>query len=129
MFKFDHWLITFSAVFRQYYQPARELSVDEMIFPKKPTKFGMKVFMNSEAKTGYVLTFQICTGKRESSSLYSKGVSYRVVMDLLSPYLGKGHWVLPIITIQVLFFSLAFLPRRHMPQVLFVRTDETSQKP
>ena len=105
MFKIRPLVDHLSAMFRQYYQPAHEISVDEMMIgarcrvsflqylPKKPTKFGIKVFVNSEAKTGYVLTFQIYTGKRESSSLDSKGVSYQVVMDLLSPYLGKGHWV------------------------------------
>ena len=61
---------------------------------KKPTKFGIKVFVNSEAKTGYVLTFQIYTGKVSSSEESSfKGVGHHIVMELLQPYLGKGHWV------------------------------------
>ena len=89
-----------SAMFRQYYQPACELSVDAVMIstscsvsfsqylPKKPTKFGIKVFVNSEAKMGYVLTFQIYTGKCESSSLDSNGVSYWVVMDLRKRALG-----------------------------------------
>ena len=52
-----------TAVFPKYYQPARELSLDEMMIgmrcriaflqyiPKKPTRFGVKVFVISEAKT------------------------------------------------------------------------------
>jgi hypothetical protein len=59
-----------SAVFPVYYHAGRELSVDEMMIgtrcrisflqyiPKKPTKFGIKVWVNSEAKTGYVLTIR-----------------------------------------------------------------------
>lgn len=101
-----------SAVFPQYYHPGRHLSIDEMMIgtrckisflqylPKKPTKFGIKVFVNSESKSGYVLTFQIYTGKStkkkeesEGSQSISNPVSYDVVFDLLEPYLGKGHWV------------------------------------
>ena len=49
-------------MFSCYYHPAQQLSVDEMIIgtrcrvsflqylPKKPTKFGIKVFVNAEAK-------------------------------------------------------------------------------
>ena len=51
------------------------LSVDEMMIrtrcriyfpqylPNKPTKFGIKVFVNAEVKTGYVLAFRVYTGK------------------------------------------------------------------
>ena len=60
-----------AAVYPQYYFPSRYLSIDEMLvgtrcrvvflqyLPKKPTKFGIKVWINSEAKSGYVLNFQI----------------------------------------------------------------------
>ena len=93
-----------SAVFPGYYQPSRELSIDEMMvgtrchvsflqyMPKKPCKFGVKVWVLAEAKTGYVLGFQIYTGASLTTEEYaSKGVSYRVVMDLMEPYQGKGH--------------------------------------
>ena len=57
-----------SAVFPGYYQPSRELSIDEMMIgtqchvsflqyaPKKPCKFGVKVWVLAEAKTRYVCT-------------------------------------------------------------------------
>ena len=96
-----------SAVFPGYYQPSRELSIDEMMIgtqfhvsflqymPKKPQKFGAKVWVLAEAKTGYVLGFQIYTGASLTTKEYaSKGVSYWVVMDLMEPYQGKGHKIL-----------------------------------
>jgi len=91
-------------VFPHYYQPGRHLSVDEMMIgtrfhvsflqylSKKPTKFGIKVFVNSEAKTLYVLTFDIYTGKSAIRDK-SKSVCHSIVMELLEPYFGKGHWV------------------------------------
>ena len=49
------------------------------------------MFVNSAAKTGYVLSFQVYTGKVELKvTASSKGVAHRVVIE---PYLGKGHWV------------------------------------
>ena len=70
-----------SAVFPAYYYTGRELSVDEMMIvthcrisflqyiPKKSTKFGIKVWVHSEAKTGYVCTFQIIYGSSSQRSL------------------------------------------------------------
>lgn len=56
---------------------------------QKPTKFGIRVWVNSEAKSGYVLNFQIYTGSNEKTK--EKGLAYRVVMDLMEPYFHKGH--------------------------------------
>ena len=104
LFKVRPLIDHLSAVFPVYYHAGRELSVDEMMIgtrcrvsflqyiPKKPTKFGIKVWVNSEANTGYVLTFQIYTGAMaKDASNSSKSLGHRVVMDLLQPYLGKGH--------------------------------------
>ena len=90
-----------SAVFQQYYQPLCQLSIDKMMvgtrcciaflqfMPKKPTRFRIKIWVNSEAKTGYVLKFEIYTGAHEGTR--EKGLSYRVVMELMEPFQGKGH--------------------------------------
>jgi len=96
----DHFL----AVFQAYYHPTCEISIDEMMIgtrcrvsflqylPKKPCKFGVKVWVLAEAKTGYVLQFQVYTGASDKKEdLGSKGVAYRVVMELMEPYQGKGH--------------------------------------
>ena len=56
-----------AAVFTIYYQPAQQISIDKMMIgtrckvsflqylPKKPTRFGIKVWVNSEAKSGFIL--------------------------------------------------------------------------
>ena len=107
LFKVRPLLGHLSAVFPRYYQPARELSIDEMMIgtrcrvsflqymPQKPCKFGVKVWVLAEAKTGYVIGFQIYTGAAlpvtSGKGNASKGLAYRVVMDLMEPYQGKGH--------------------------------------
>ena len=35
--------------------------------PKKPTRFGLNVWVNSEAKSGYVLNFQLYTGSESTT--------------------------------------------------------------
>jgi len=59
--------------------------------PNELTKFGIKILVNSEAKTGYALAFQVYTGKVSlDKEAEGKGVSHRVVMELLSSYFGKS---------------------------------------
>ena len=63
--------------------------------PQKPCKFGVKMWVLAEATTGYVLGFQVYTGAvlpaMSPEDHTSKGLVYRVVMDLMEPYQGKGH--------------------------------------
>ena len=104
LYKIQPLLDHLSADFLLYYQPSQCMSVDEMMIgtrcrisflqylPQKPAKFGIKVFVNSEAKTGYVLTSQGYTGKTDTDD-DSKGLAHRVVMELVQPFLRKGHWV------------------------------------
>ena len=92
-----------SAVFSKYYRPSRHVSIDELMIgtrcrvsfwqyiPKKPTPFGIKVWVLSEAKTGYVLHFQVYTSAEDDPM--KKGLGYRVVMELMEQYQGKGHCV------------------------------------
>ena len=80
-----------SATFSKYCCPDRHLSIDEMIIgtrcrvaflqylPKKPTRFGIKVWVVSESKTGYVLDFQVYTGA--TNDVLKQGLGNRVVMD------------------------------------------------
>jgi len=51
------------------------------------------VWINSEAKTGYVLCFQVYTGATGSENGKTKtaGLGYRVVMDLMERYKMKAH--------------------------------------
>lgn len=60
--------------------------------PKKPKKIGIKIWALCEAKTGYCCNFQVYTGKTDGAGQES-GLSYRVVFDLVTPYLNKWHRV------------------------------------
>ena len=59
--------------------------------PKIPTKFGVKVWVNAEAKTGYILNFQVYAGAVNEPS--SKGLAHRVIIDLMEEFQGRGHKV------------------------------------
>ena len=94
------WLVR---AFQSQYTPSQQLSVDEQMvgtrcrisflqyMPKKPKKFGIKIWTLCEAKTGYCCNFQIYTGKSESEQ--ECGLAYRVVFDLLQPFLNKWYQV------------------------------------
>ena len=87
--------------FRQMYTPSQCLSVDESMvdtkcrisflqyMPKKPKKFGIKLWALCESVTGYCLQFQVYTGKVETS--VEHGLAYRVVFDLMKHYLDQGY--------------------------------------
>jgi len=107
--------------FYSMHHPAQELSVDEQMvgtrcrlgfiqyMPKKPTKFGIKIWTLAEAQSGYCLSFQIYTGKTDNAQ--EKGLSYRVVSDLVSKYLNKNHHVYQ----DNYFTSIPLLKDKHFP--------------
>ncbi len=88
-------IIKLSETFEKYYRPRQELAIDEMMIgtrcrihflqyiPKKPTKWGIKAFVNAESSSGYVLKFEIYVG--------NSGGTHTVVMRLMDQYLDKGH--------------------------------------
>ncbi|KAL2102438.1 hypothetical protein ACEWY4_001606 [Coilia grayii] len=90
--------------FSNVYGPRKELSLDEMTIafkgrstlklynPNKPDKYGYKVFVLSEAKSGYVLQWSMYTGQRADEHA-EIGASHLVVSQLMAPYTGKGHEV------------------------------------
>eukprot|EP00795_Rhopilema_esculentum_P011119 gene11119-19997_t len=57
--------------------------------PKKPKKFGIKLWALCETASGYCLQFQIYTGR--SSDGAEHGLAVFVVFDLILPYLDKGY--------------------------------------
>ena len=61
--------------------------------PNKPCIFGVKVWELAEAKTGYLLNFPVYyTGAVPSKEpVPHGGPAYRVMMELMEPYQGKGH--------------------------------------
>jgi len=88
--------------FLKFYKPDKNLSIDEQMIgtrcrvgfiqymPKKPKKFGIKLWALCEAKTGYCCKFQVYTGK-VGDGVQEKGLAYRVVFDLMDPFLDKNH--------------------------------------
>ena len=82
------------------YAPSHNLSIDEQMvgtksrvsflqyMPKKPNKFGIKLWALCEAVSEYCLQFQIYTGKLKECSEH--GLSHRVVFDLMTTHLDKG---------------------------------------
>uniref|UniRef100_A0A8C1XPE6 PiggyBac transposable element-derived protein domain-containing protein n=1 Tax=Cyprinus carpio TaxID=7962 RepID=A0A8C1XPE6_CYPCA len=90
--------------FSAMYGPSKQLSLDEMTIafkgkstlkmynPNKPDKYGYKVFVLSEAKSGYVLQWSMYTGQsRPNSSDFC--ATHLIVRELMAPYTGKGHEV------------------------------------
>ncbi|KAJ8369321.1 hypothetical protein SKAU_G00093490 [Synaphobranchus kaupii] len=84
-------------------EPRQQLSIDErMVATKagigfkqymkaKPTKWGFKLFVLSDACNGYTCDFNVYTGKQKSPT--GKGLSHDAVINLLTPYLGTGYQV------------------------------------
>ena len=56
--------------------------------PKKPTKWGVKVWVFAEAKTGYIYNFEVYTGKHD---VPENGLAYGVVFRLLNDLLESGR--------------------------------------
>ena len=78
----------------------RELSIDESMIgtkarisflqylPKKPTKWGVKVWVLSDSATGYIHKFKIYTGKDDA---ITHGLAYSVFTELMSELKNKGY--------------------------------------
>ena len=84
--------------FLEHYVPAKEMSVDEAMIrykgrvffrqymPKKPIKWGIKVWMLADAKKGFVSNFEVYLGKTATSEEAEHGLCTRVVLDLSEPF-------------------------------------------
>ena len=125
LYKLRPFLTPLIANFQSAYILHREVSVDEMMIgfkgrlgfiqymPKKPTKWGMKAYVLSDAHTGYIYNwylytgkFKLCkyntyiryciiatSGKDDSISTGENGMTHAVVMKLVSPLKDRGHHV------------------------------------
>ena len=88
-------------LFESAYTTHKELSIDEAMIPykgrlrfkqymkDKPTKWGIKAFVLSDARNGYVYRVQIYTGKNTVVPDCT-GLSSRVVLDLLEGFENAG---------------------------------------
>ena len=103
LFKLGKLQSILSQNFFEMNAPQRELSIDEQMIgtkarisfiqymPKKPKKFGIKIWALCDSISGYCLQFQIYTGK--SADAVEHGLAYRLVFDLLQKYLNKNYCV------------------------------------
>ncbi|KAJ8928485.1 hypothetical protein NQ314_018955 [Rhamnusium bicolor] len=87
------------------FYPYRNICIDEssLLFkgrlhfkqyiPSKRRRFGVKLFLNCDCKTGFVLNFIIYTGTTTDllPDDFNLGKSGQVVLTLLEKYLNKGH--------------------------------------
>uniref|UniRef100_A0A8C1TF10 PiggyBac transposable element-derived protein domain-containing protein n=1 Tax=Cyprinus carpio TaxID=7962 RepID=A0A8C1TF10_CYPCA len=93
-------------LFSAVYGPLKELSLDEMTIafkgkstlkqynPKKPDKYGYKVYVLSEASSGYVLQWSMYTGHNvDADADADLGATHLIVRQLMAQYTGKGHEV------------------------------------
>ena len=84
--------------FRDQYVPGKDMSVDEgmvkfkgrlffkQYMPKKPVKYGIKVWMAADSKTGYVSNYDIYLGKPLTSARGEVGLATNVVLNLTEPF-------------------------------------------
>ena len=93
--------------FQSAYYPGENLAVDETMvgfrgrfgpkqyMPAKPTKYGIKAFTLASSSDGYVLNVLLYTGSKTLSNADPAYCSLpqpaRVVMELMRPYLNRGH--------------------------------------
>lgn len=92
------------------YSPGQELCVDEAMvkykgkvkkgrvkMPKKPIKNGFKIWCCCDSSNGYLCSFQVYEGRPTNpitgKKISEKGLTMRVVRDLLSPFRGLNHVV------------------------------------
>ena len=91
--------------FRRCYAPGRDLAVDEAMIefdgrlawkqymPKKPVKWGIKLWCLCEATSGYCLAFTVYTGAETGVEAVTHDLGYRVVMKLMESYLHENRHV------------------------------------
>ena len=102
LYKVRPLIVKTSETFEKYYTPKQELAIDEMMIgtrcrihflqyiPKKPTKWGIKVFVNAESSSGYVLKHQVYAGS-SCASEDDTSTTHGIVMNLMEKYLNKNH--------------------------------------
>lgn len=98
--KIRQWMDLLLVRFQALYEVNSFVTVDESMvkykgrlgfrqyLPMKPVKWGIKVWVMAESKTGYVTHFQVYTcaiqGKTE------KDLAHRIVSDPVTPYYGSN---------------------------------------
>lgn len=91
--------------FQQYFNPYKELSVDEALLkykgrlgiiqymPLKPAKRGIKLWMLCTSFLGYVYNFEMYCGRNDKVMRSNNGLGHDVVMHILKPLKNVFHEV------------------------------------
>ena len=103
LFKIRKVLDKVEALYSKYYTSDKEICIDESMIkfkgrlffkqylPNKPSaKWGVKIWSLCDSRTGFLLRFQVYTGK-EISKVAKEGLSTRVFKSLLEGFYDKGH--------------------------------------
>ena len=95
----------FSSRCMELYNPHPQISIDESMIgtkcrlsfiqylPKKPVKWGIKVWVCADAVNGYIYTFDVYCGANSTNAASPNGIAYGVVFKLIEPCLQKGYTV------------------------------------
>lgn len=99
--KVDSFIDHFRNKSKELFQPFQNVAIDERLvkskhrsgirqyIANKPAKFGLKLWVLADSKTGYSYDFSVYTGK--TNEVYEHGLGYHVVMKLMQPLLNQGY--------------------------------------
>ena len=59
--------------------------------PSKKSKYGIKCWLISDSRTGYVNTIDVYTGAKNNYTYNTKGEGYEVVMNLCKPFSNSNR--------------------------------------
>ncbi|CAC5396271.1 Glutathione S-transferase Mu 1,Glutathione S-transferase Mu 5,Glutathione S-transferase Mu 2,Glutathione S-transferase [Mytilus coruscus] len=103
--KINPVVVFFNEVFELNYRLSQNIVVDERIVGfkgrhvlkqyisnKKAHRWGAKLFVLAESRTGYTHQINVYKGKRNTER-HPNGQGYKSVMDLVRPHFGKNHHV------------------------------------
>ena len=105
LYKIRYLLDHLNKRFKEEYVPDREVAIDECMVPfrgrlgfkqyhkDKPIKWGIKVWIMAESKTGYNYNFDVYVGKEASETAPNIGLTSKVVLKLTQPLYDKGYHV------------------------------------
>ena len=103
--KIQPFLDMFIRLFQQYIQPSRELSIDEAMIAfrgrvgfrqyirGKLQPWGIKAYVLSESRTGYMYNMVIYYGKEKTQLITKPGLNHttNVVLTLIDPLADMGY--------------------------------------
>lgn len=104
IYKIEPVIKTLREKFKQFVIPYQNLCIDESLMlwkgrlsfkqyiPNKRHRFGVKLFIIVDCKSGTILDFIVYVGSDTDYEYQDHlGISGSIVMTLMEPYLGKGH--------------------------------------